>query len=336
MAQLRKATTHELLRMDAIAKHLGVKSRYPQIAFGSDVAAACVTKISPVIKKLLPCTGEHIALALGEHLCLTFEEVHGPEDVDELERRYLKGKREIGFAQMRGELSRPGVDALLFQRMHAKERDPDRWVAILNLQQTAAKAYWNRFHELAHRIAEPPQGILPFRRHQFEATNPVEALIDSVAAEFAFYAPAIQPRIQQLYHSGRLDFGVVDSFRDTYAPTASLLATMKAVIKLWPSPAAVLTAEIRGRKNAPAVDRSLRVTVQGYSGLANSAGLTFFPNMRVPTGSPIDVVFQTGGTDDADENLGRWDTSTGASLRPLDVHTSSRRMGCLVYALISI
>ena len=250
MARQRKATTHELLRLDAIAKHLGVKSRYSQPTFGSDVAAACLSRIKPVIQKLLPCTGEEIALGLADHLCVAFEEVHGPSDVDELEDRYLKGKKEIGFAQLRNELDQPGVDALLFQRMHASDLDRDHWVAVLNLQNTSSKAYWNRFHELAHRIAEPPQLILPFRRHQFEASNPIEALIDSVAAEFAFYAPAVRPTIDRLSQRTRLlDFDVLESFRAAYAPTASILATMKAIVKSWPRPAVALTAEIRGRKS---------------------------------------------------------------------------------------
>ena len=152
----RPATLQDRLRLDAIAKHLRVKTRFPQPGFGLDVAAACLSKIGPVIDKLLPCTGEQIALGLGEHLCVTFEEVHGPADVDDLHNRYLKGKKEIGFAQLRDELDQPGVDALLFERMHAAERDPDRWVAVLNLQKSRAKGYWNRFHELTHRIAEPP------------------------------------------------------------------------------------------------------------------------------------------------------------------------------------
>ena len=336
MARLRKATTHDLLRLDAIAKHLGVKSRYPQGSFSSDVAAACLSKIRPVVKRLLPCTGEELALGLGKHLCLTFEEVRGPVDVDDLEHRYLKGKKEIGFAQLRDEIGQPGVDALLFQRIHAKEHDPDRWVAVLNLHQSDSKVYWNRYHELAHRVAEPPQTLLPFRRDQFEATNPVEALIDSVAAEFAFYAPAVRPMISQLSRSSNLDFSVVDSFRNMYAPTASVLATMKAVVKFWPRPAAVLTAEIRGRQNAPTLDRSLRITVQGYSDSAAGTGLSFFPNMRVPATSPIARVFHTGGSDDAQESLGQWSTSTGETLAPLDVNTSCRSMGPVAYALISV
>src|SRR6266536_513797 len=151
MTRQQTATTHDLLRLDAIAQNLGVKSRFPQPCFTTDVTAACLTKLEPIIQKLGPCTGEELALGLGDHLCVKFEEVHGPCDVDEIEERYLKGKREIGFAQLRGELGRPGVDALLFQRINASERDRDRWVAVLNLQDTRSKAYWNRFHELTHR-----------------------------------------------------------------------------------------------------------------------------------------------------------------------------------------
>ena len=335
MVRQRKATVQEVMRLDAIAKHLKVRSRYPQPTFSSAVAAACMARIAPIVDKLLPCTGEQISDALAEHLCLTFEEVHGPHDVATLENRYLKGKKEIGFAQLRGELERPGVDALLFERMHAQEMDPDHWVAVLNLQDTEAKAYWNRFHELTHRIAEPPQGILPFRRHKFEASNPVEALIDSVAAEFAFYAPAFRPIVQRVAKRNRLDFNIVEAIQANYAPTASLLSTVKATVRYWPKPAAALTAEFRGRVNAPNKDRALRVTLQGCNLGANDIGLSFFPNMRVPVGTPIDHAFQAGGTQDGRENLGKWITSRGERLASLDVFTSARRIGTRVYALVS-
>lgn len=332
----RKATTQDLMRLDAIAQHLKIKSRYPQVEFTESVVGACMDRIAPVVDKLLPCSGEQIALELGKHLHLTFEEVRGPEDVGELLERYLKGKKEIGFAQLRGELARPGVDALLFERMNAKDRDPDRWVAVLNLQDSEAKGYWNRYHELSHRIAEPPQGILPFRRHQFEASNPVEALIDAVAAAFAFYEPAFRPIVEQCAKRNRLTFGVVEAMRDRFAPTASLLSTIKAVVKFWPHPAAAIVAEFRGRVGAPHLDQALRVTPQGHNGAARDNCLTFIPNMRVPQGSPIDVAYQTGLDQDEFERLGNWSTSQGKRLNSLNVHTSARRIGKRVYSLITL
>ena len=228
------------------------------------------------------------------------------------------------------------MDALLFERMNAKERDPDRWVAVLNLQETAAKAYWNRFHELSHRIAEPPQGILPFRRHQFEATNPVEALIDSVASEFAFYGPAFRPLVARVAKKNKLGFNVIEAIRAQYAPTASLLSTMKAIVKYWPRPAATLIAEYRGRLSAPDVDQALRITPQGYNDHGDAAGFTFFQNMRVPVGTPIHQAFQTGMGQDDHEHLGDWDTSQGKRLAPLDVYTSARMIGSRVYAVVSV
>jgi len=332
----RQATTHELMRLDAIAQHLKVKSRYPKEGFTEAVINACLDRIAPVVDKLLPCSGEQIALGLGKHLHLTFEEVRGTADVGDLLKRYLKGKKEIGFAQLPDELARPGVDALLFERMNAQERDPDRWVAVLNLQDSDAKGYWNRFHELSHRIAEPPQGILPFRRHQFEARNPVEALMDAIAAEFGFYEPAFRPLVEQCAKRSRLNFSIADSLRRQFAPTASLLSTIKAIVKFWPEPAAVIVAEYRGRVGAQHVDQALRVAPQGHNSAANGSGLKFIPNMRVPQGSPIDVAYETGIDQNEFERLGDWSTSQGTRLTSLNVHTAAKRTGNRVYALVSM
>lgn len=260
---VKKPTVQDLLRLDAIAKHLKIKSRYEEPTFAADVRAACLARITPTLKEHGPLTGEDIAQCLGDELFLTFEEVHGPHDVTKLEDHYLKGKKEIGFAQLRDELDNPGTDALLFQRMNAAPGAPDSWVAVLNLQEGRSKAYWNKFHELSHRIAEPPQKILPFRRHQFEASNPIEALVDSVASDFAFYEPVFRPLVQTYAKTCRLSFETIEQIRNQYARTASLLATMKAVVNYWPRPAASLTAEFRGRRNSPNTDIALRVSPQG-------------------------------------------------------------------------
>lgn len=334
--ETKKPNVQDILRLDAIAKNLKVKSRFEDSTFNADVKAACLARVAPVLKKLLPCTGEEIALGLGESLCLKFEEIHGPHDVAKLEDHYLKGKKEIGFAQLRDELENPGVDALLFQRMHAKAGDPDSWVAVLNLQESGAKAYWNRFHELSHRIAEPPQKILPLRRHQFEASNPVEALIDSVAAEMAFYEPVFRPLVMDYARTNQLSFEVIEQIRQRYAPTASLLSTMKAVVKYWPRAAASLTAEFRGRLNSPGEDVALRVTSQGHNDYADRQGLKFFPNMRAPLGSPVHAAYVSGELQNAVERLDKWQTSSGKSLAAITVFTSACLINGRVYAVLSI
>jgi hypothetical protein len=332
---VKKPTVQDLLRLDAIAKHLKVKTRYEDPTFAADVRAACLARITPILKEHGPFTGEDIAQCLGDELCLTFEEVHGPHDVTKLEEHYLKGKKEIGFAQLRGEMDNPDVDALLFQRMNAEPGAPDSWVAVLNLQEGRAKAYWNKFHELSHRIAEPPQRILPFRRHKFEATHPVEALVDSVASDFAFYEPVFRPIVETYAKTYRLSFETIEQIRNAYAPTASLLSTMIAVVKYWPRPAASLIAEFRGRLNAPETDPALRVSPQGYNERANRIGLLIYPNMRAPLGSAIHQAYVTNEEQNALENLGNWETSSGKSLAAIDVFTSARYLNDRVYAVLS-
>jgi len=332
----RQATTQELMRLDAIAKHLKIKSRYSQDGFTEAIIEACLDRIAPVVDKLLPCSGEQIARGLGEHFHLTFEEIRGPADISDLLKRYLKGKKEIGFAQVPDQLAQTGVDALLFERMHAQEHDPDRWVAVLNLQGSDSKGYFNRFHELSHRIAEPPQGILPFKRHQVEASNPVETLIDAIAAELGFYEPAFRPLVEQCALRSRLTFSVVEFLGRQFAPTASLLSTMNAIVKYWPQPAAVLVSEFRGRVGAPDRDQALRVTPQGHNGAATDSGMEFLFNMRVPLESPMDVAYRTGVEQNEFERLGNWTTSLGKRLTSLNVHTSARRIGKRVYSLISV
>lgn len=335
MGRQRKPTTQDLLRFDGIAKHLNVKSRFGDASFTEDVVAACVARVAPTVKKLLPCSGEELVIGLGQNLGVKFEDVHGPHDIDRLHDHYVKGKKEIGFAQIRTELGNPEVDALLFQRMHAKAEDPDRWVAVLNLQEGESKAHWNKSHELAHRIAEPPQGILPFHRHRFDAGNPLEALIDAVASELAFYGPVFRPLVVQYAKTHRLSFAAIEAIRNAYAPSASLLSTMNAVVRYWPRPAAALTAEFRGRSGNPHKDQALRVSPQSYNDLATVAGLAFFKNMRVPENSPIHSTFKRGSDHYGDEHLGDWVTSDGKQLTPIPVFTAARLVKRRIYAVMS-
>ena len=289
----------------------------------------------PIIKKANPKTGEEIATVLAAHFSVHFEEVRGPVDIDLLENNYLRQKRELGFGRLREELEDPHVDALLFRRMRAQPHDPDKWVAVLNLQLTDAKAYWDRFHEITHRAAEPAQRVLPFRRHRVERTNPVERLIDTIAGEFAFYAPLFQPLVNVAQENHRLTFATVKNLQDAYAPSSSLLAATNAVVRYWPAPAMVVTASMNGRKSDPKKDRALRVTMQTRSSAAKEVRLSCFPNMRVPMSSPIFVAFAEKRNVEGLENLGAWTTSSGNSLPTIQVFTSAICLGKVIYALIS-
>ena len=152
---------------------------------------------------------------------------------------------------------------------------------------------------------------------------------------FELSPKVFRPLVETYARTYRLNFETIEQIRNQYARTASLLSTMKAVVKYWTRPAASLTAEYRGRLNSPGIDRALRVSPQGYNERANRIGLLIYPNMRAPIGSPIHQAYLTKEDKDAPENLGNWETSSGDSLTEIDVFTSARCINERVYAVLS-
>ena len=313
-------TSGQLMRLDDVAHHLGISTDPEDSGFDNDVINACLKKIQPIVRASGASTGEMVLQSLADHFSVQFEEVRSQDDIDALEEKYLREKKEIGFAQLQEEMSHPNVDALLFQRIPAKEHDTDKWVAVLNLRKSEARSYWNRAHELAHRIAEPPQGMLPFKRHQLERANPIERLMDVVAAELAFYPDLFSPLVEN--NCGKdLTFETIGDLKSNFAASCSQLAAMNAVVKAWPKPALVLTALKKGRKGKPNLDVALRVLPQARNKAARDEELFVFSNMRVPKQSPIAEAFQKQIPVKGIENLKNWRTSGGRCLRNVNVLT---------------
>ncbi|MEX2120798.1 MAG: hypothetical protein WD847_14500 [Pirellulales bacterium] len=141
-------TAGDLIRLDAIAKHLGTATRWGDEGFEQEAITECLTRIRPVVVGARAQSGEHVIAALATHYAVHFEEVHDSRDIDALEEKYLKKQRELGFGRLRDELEDPSVDALLIQRIEARSTDPDKWVAVLNLQRApsanAVVKHWPR------------------------------------------------------------------------------------------------------------------------------------------------------------------------------------------------
>ena len=320
-------------RLGAIREHLEIPTQIDSQDFESAVIEAAGKKIERFLVGSQAQCGEDVLAEMAAKLQVRFEEVRDVTDIANLERKYLVEKGEIGFGQLEMELNAPGVDAILFQRMRASKYANDRWVAVLNLLESVSRGYWNRAHELTHRIAEPPQYNLPFYRHRDDRVNPLESLIDKTAADLAFYPPLFRPIVGSFCNSF-LSWELVDDVREAFSPSASRRATANAILRYWPRPAYLLTARIRGRKNRPNVDRDLRISLEGY-GRSEAKTLFFFPNMRVAPASPIRRCFQSGIQSAGFEQLGCWVTSGGGSLPDREVFTSAFRWRDCVLALIS-
>lgn len=323
---------HRLLQ---IREHLGVRSRPDDKSFESEVVAACAKKIQPIVNAHSSCPGEEIIGAIAKEFGVHFEEVHSREDIESLQRKYLVEQRELGFGMLEAELSDPTVDALMFQRMWAIGEARDRWIAVINSQVSRSRGYWSRAHELIHRVAEPPQQRLPFYRHREDHANRVERIVDLGAAEIAFPRSVFAKHVLSV--TGReLTWDLVQAIRKRFAPTASLQASAKALLRYWPQPAFLLVASLRGRLGRPTQDVALRLDVDGFNDGAALSKVLFFTNMRVPTTSPVWGAFDSGQTVSDFENLSTWVTSDGDGLPNRRAFTSGLRLNSVVYGLISL
>lgn len=321
------------IRLDAIAQNLRIGKKWKVGASECAAIEACVAKLDHLLDGIQP-QGEIFADKAAKELQIKFEEVHDEQDISSIETRYLRGKKEMGFALLRDEIQSRDVDALLFQRQHASQYDPDRWVAVLNMTYTKDRAYWNRFHEMAHRLAEPPQMLLPFRRQLNTELDAVEKLMDAVAGALAFHPRLFLPHIKRIQQKA-LTFEYIDQLRKSYAPTASLLSVTNAAVKMWNQPAVAFVASERPKKGSPKGALALRVDPQSGNELAKKVGLFLYSNMRVPLESCAHDTFLTGVPGNNAENLVQWTTSTGGSLPALPIYVSAVRLGTRIYGVIT-
>jgi hypothetical protein len=335
MANSREKGLDQRQRFMEMREHLRVRAMPGDPSFEREVVNACVRHVQPILEAHRDRPGEEITAITARHLGIRFEEVRTAADIRTLERKYLHEQREIGFGQLADEMADPSVDALLFERYQAAPDASDRWVAVLNIQETEARAYWSRWHEIVHRLAEPPQRRMKFFRHRADHEDRLEQIIDHGAAELAFPKSTYGARVVQVGNR-ELTWGLVKLVQHQFAPTASLLSAAKAFIRFWPQPAFLLTAKLKPSKQRPQLPPALRISLEGFNAGADKTDVHFIPNMRVPQSSAIAQAFASSLEVSAVENLETWTTSSGTRLPNRRALTSGVRLGPVVYGLISL
>jgi hypothetical protein len=333
MGKSKEQLLDERQRLLAMREYLGVRAIPQDESFDDEIVATAIKKVQPILTEHSSSTGEEIIAAIAADVGIRFEDVRTADDIAQLERKYLVEQKELGFGRLARELADPSVDALLFQRMRAG-RSGEGWVAVLNLQQTEARAYWSRSHEIVHRLAEPPQGRLPFYRHRTSASR-VESIIDKGASELAFPDSTFGHMVRSSA-AGDLTWGLVDGMRNAYAPTSSMQSAHKAFLRFWPHPAFVLRAALNGRLHHSQEDVALRIEVEAASPSARESGIQFFRNMRVPPTSPIAIAYDLSRDIAEVEHLDAWRTSSGYRLPSRRALTVATRRGNFVYGLVSL
>ena len=176
----------------------------------------------------------------------------------------------------------------------------------------AARAYFTKWHELAHILTLTDQLRLSFRRtHIVKGDAPEEAMMEVIAGHFGFYGPFIKPRV-----GGRISFEAIEALQRETCPEASQQSALIGIVKAWPHPCLLVNARLATKKGA-ALQRelfpssgsaaSLRAVHVTVNEAARQDDLAIFENMRVPETSIIHRVFHEIPHGEAVENLSSWE-----------------------------
>jgi hypothetical protein len=281
-------------------------------------------------------------------LQMVFEEIRSDEDFDRLTEVYARSKREFVFAGLRSKFD--DADNLtygaLVQRRHARDGDPDRFVAVIDCRGfKLARRFFTRWHEIAHRLTTHGEVLEPVFRSEHD---PIERLMDEIAGHVGFYEPIFSPAFDQARRGkALLTFGTVEAVISRAFPTASFQATLFACARRLPTPVVYLEAtlahkkEVKRRLATPSLfgddppPGELRAVKVITNRAAQQEQLTIPTNMRVPPNSVINRLFeaepQTDGEDN--ENLSQWE-SQGRPLEGRAVVVEARKVPDRVIAIV--
>lgn len=281
-------------------------------------------------------------LIAQERLGTLFVEVHSDEDITRVAAEYAS-RGELGFAVLEQELH---YDVFAITIRLLKRRPWDRpFVSVIDCRGAKAyRAYYSKWHELAHLLTLTPQMRLKFRRTHIadEENDPEERLMELIAGDGAFLPELIEP-----YATEPITFDVIEKIRDLLCPEASDQASRIGIVNAWPEPCVLIRAQM-GLKKAQrralgqgafdffgSPEAALRAVDVTTNAAARDVGISIPRNMRIPSKSVIHrAIAEDLDELEAVENLAWWSASGGRTLPSRAVRVIARRVWDQANALI--
>lgn len=289
--------------------------------------------------KTLPALLEAAAASLDT----LFIEVRDDEELEQVKRNYVR-KGELAFAILHSQLG-PTTYAITFRRRNASPGER-KFVSVIDCRgNKAPRAYFSKWHELAHLLTLTDQARMSFCRTHMnvEVRDPEESLMEVIAGDGAFLEDLVKP-----HAIGQISFERIALLRAKLCPEASDQASLIGFTKAWPEAAVLIRAELALKKSEQAMGSqtrlafhrgptpALRAVQVTTNDAAARAALAIHHNMRVPEDSIIHQVFRSGAnTGEQEENLSWWTTSDGQMLADRLVRVTARRRFDHVQALIT-
>jgi hypothetical protein len=291
----------------------------------------------------LPCTTLSDLLEVArDRLGTIFIDIHSDVDLDDTIRRYV-GRREFGFADLAAEFAGE-VLAVTIRLLHSEPWELP-FVSVIDCRGAKSRrAYYSKWHELAHLLTLTDQRRLKFCRTHGpgEESDPEERLMELIAGDGAYLTDVVAP-----HASGPVSFSAIEDLRDRLCPESSDQAARIGFVQGWPSPCLLLQgmlalrkAEARGLRQGrlgflDGPEAALRAVEITASPGARRSGLVIPRNMRIPKDSVIYSTYLDGEERESLENLEMWSASNGRSLAPQPVRVEARRIYDGVVALLA-
>ena len=272
----------------------------------------------------------------------TFETIRTDDELMEVQERFLQ-RNEPGFVQLEKDL----LDEVFGQTIKLRNQEPwePSYVSVIDCRGSkAARAYFTKWHEIAHLLTMTNQMRLVFRRthNSVSKQDPDERLMDEIAGKFGFYPPLVHRHI-----AGEISFELIEELRQQLCPEASLQSSLINFIKYWPTPCIFLRAEMGYRRDEVSKlaqqgfffldppEAALRAVEISANEKAREERFTIHENMRVPEKSVVSkVYFGDSLSDEADEDLSWWEASNGTSLPARIIRVRARHTQKSVEALV--
>jgi len=307
-----------------------------------DILCSIEARVRRISKKFNCKTLNELLLAIANEVGTVIKEIHSEQDLQSLRDEYLP-KGELIFANLANELARPD-DYGITIGVHPKNAWEPRFVSVIDCRgDKSFRAYFTKWHELAHLLTLTPQMRLLFRRsHSRENSgDPEEKLMDVIASAVGFL-PDFLPESA----NGELSFEAIGEIKKEFCPGSSLQAATIGIVKAFPAPCILLDAQLALKK-----DESIKAAQFGFgfhniptpmlravhatvNSAAREAGIKFFNNWRVPSASVIADVYLAGGYAESDEDLSWWSATGGKQLDALSVRVKAKKSGDSVQALL--
>lgn len=332
-----------------IARELGLK-RYKDCQ--SAIREFCTQKIENIKDQFGSINNLSTLLdVVSSFLGICFEEVHDDNDIEIISNKYL-AQGEYKFADLSRELD-ASTDAVMFSLTKIKKW---KYAAVIDCRGIKIfRAYFSKWHEVAHILTRSPQTFLFHRAPKFKR-DPEEMLVDRIAGDLAFYTPLFLPELLvRTKTTNRLTFDIIEELREIVCPGASRAATIRGAISRAPFPQLMVIADY-GLKKSEEEDlfskqgvlfkegndqyyRKLRAVEVIVNKPALKIGLWVHKNMEVPQESVIRTAYEEFSPDEIyhnRENLNWWKHSRGGQLNDLSIDIEAKLIGDRVYAFINM